>query len=467
MEDSNSKGPKILVGRRDSCDLCIENSTISKQHALIYYDGARWLVRDLHSKNGVRLNGKPIQVNVLAKGDKIQIGTCEITFYKEYLAVSNNGKTQMVFLKKKEVLDQELQKHKRSGYIGCLLGGAVGDALGYPVEFWNESQIFAQFGEEGIQNLEQAGRPAKISDDTQMMLFATNALICAKSNKGAFKTDIRTAYCEWLGTQGDICGMQETETPKMWIYKDARLHALRAPGNTCLSAIRSFAKDDTVHFAENNSKGCGTVMRAAPFGLVFHHDPIYSRGDDSYAVCKAAKYDAMLTHGHPVAHAASIALALIIYEIVQHHPTGHNYLEDVLSGVHAGQEEVDNLLKKAILLAQDENVSDLEAIHALGEGWVAEEALGIAVFCAVRYQDDFSKAIRTAVNHKGDSDSTGAICGNILGAWLGKEAVEKAFNINNLELSDVIIKIADDLYRSVESGVPQPGEDAEWDKKYR
>ncbi len=359
-----------------------------------------------------------------------------------------------------------IRERKHSRYIGCLLGGAVGDALGYPIEFWNESQIFKQFGETGIQKLEQAGHPASISDDTQMTLFATNALIYAKSNNEMIEKNLRTAYCEWLGIQGDTRGIEDEKHSKMWIYKDTRLHALRAPGNTCLSAIRNFAKNDKVCFAENNSKGCGTVMRAAPLGLWARYDPISSRGDDFYAVCKVAKYDAMLTHGHPAACDASVALALITYKTIQYQPEGKDSLEEIIANVSGGQSEVSTLVRKAILLAQDETVSDLDAIHTLGEGWIAEEALAIAVFCAVRYQNDFAKAIRTAVNHKGDSDSTGAICGNILGAWLGREAVESAFNINNLELADVIIELADDLYRSVEEQIPQPGADAKWDEKY-
>ena len=89
------------------------------------------------------------------------------------------------------------------------------------------------------------------------------------------------------------------------------------------------------------------------------------------------------------------------------------------------------------------------------------------MFCAVRYQNDFAAGIRAAVNHKGDSDSTGAICGNILGAWLGEEAVEKAFDLKRLELADVTRTIADDLYRLEEGLVPKPGEDRDWDWKYR
>lgn len=126
-----------------------------------------------------------------------------------------------------------------------------------------------------------------------------------------------------------------------------------------------------------------------------------------------------------------------------------------------------DLLEKAVALALDRNVPDLDGIHQLGEGWVGDEALAIAVFCAVRYQNDFAAGIRAAVNHKGDSDSTGAICGNILGAWLGEEAVEKAFDLKRLELADVTRTIADDLYRLEEGLIPKPGEDRDWDWKYR
>ena len=123
-------------------------------------------------------------------------------------------------------------------------------------------------------------------------------------------------------------------------------------------------------------------------------------------------------------------------------------------------------MQKAIALANREDVTDLEAIHALGEGWVAEEALAIALFCALRHRDDFAAAIRAAVNHKGDSDSTGAICGNILGAFLGAEAVAKAFDLEQLELKDIIQTLSLDLLRT-HTATPIPGQDPAWDQKYR
>lgn len=91
------------------------------------------------------------------------------------------------------------------------------------------------------------------------------------------------------------------------------------------------------------------------------------------------------------------------------------------------------------------DMASLPVIHTLGPGWCGDEALAVAVYCAVKYQDDFDKAVRAAVNHSGDSDSTGAITGNILGAYLGLSRIPQKY-IDNLELANVIMEIADDFY---------------------
>lgn len=346
--------------------------------------------------------------------------------------------------------EQEQFQLKRSRYLGCLLGGAVGDALGYPVEFMSEASIRAKYGPHGIQTLAQAGHPAQISDDTQMTLFAANALLYHMTCGGDLTQALWLAYREWLSTQGDTSRMDDPGAPTMWLYREPRLHARRAPGNSCLSALRNSPNGGTLCAPVNDSKGCGTVMRAAPFGLAVCQKD--TRGDGHLFVHRLAMGDAILTHGHPLARASSSILAQIIYEIVQARPKRNYHLQDAILGAGVpGGNEISALLKDAVKLALNRSVSDLEGIHKLGEGWVAEEALAIAVFCAVRYQKDFAAAIRAAVNHKGDSDSTGAICGNILGAWLGRDAVA-AFDLNDLELRDVIETIAGDLLQAVEYG---------------
>ncbi len=62
-------------------------------------------------------------------------------------------------------------------FRGCLLGGAAGDALGYAVEFKQESRIFSQYGERGITEYELRNGVAQISDDTQMTLFTATGLL--------------------------------------------------------------------------------------------------------------------------------------------------------------------------------------------------------------------------------------------------------------------------------------------------
>ena len=236
---------------------------------------------------------------------------------------------------------------KRDRVLGCLLGGAVGDALGYPVEFLSEPEILRQYGPTGIKTLAQAGSPARVSDDTQMTLFAANAWIYGCSGEGWDISTAWLAYREWLGTQGDESRMGK---PRMWIYGDRRLHARRAPGNTCLSAIRFSDRGGTMKNPVNNSKGCGTVMRAAPYGLM--------PGSREAAMERAAA-DAALTHGHPLAWGSSAWLAACVHALVE----GAGPLADRVADIKLPQRLNPDgtllaLVQKANALANREDVTD-------------------------------------------------------------------------------------------------------------
>lgn len=134
---------------------------------------------------------------------------------------------------------------------------------------------------------------------------------------------------------------------------------------------------------------------------------------------------------------------------------------------YANTEHVDillSLMQKAIDLSYSE-LDDLDAIHLLGEGWVAEETLAIAIYCSLKYPTNIEKALIAAVNHGGDSDSTGAVTGNILGASLGVNGIPQKF-IDNLELSDVILEVADDLYNDCKMSEYSDYYDPVWEEKY-
>ena len=326
--------------------------------------------------------------------------------------------------------------------LGCLIGGAAGDALGYAVEFWGEKQISNVYGEAGIREYSLIDGEAKISDDTQMTLFTAAGILLADHPEDytSFICGQYQACREWLMTQerGNI-------KPKTWLYEIPEMHARRAPGITCLNALKG-KEMGGIYEPVNNSKGCGGVMRVAPIGLFYTTERLSIEEIDSMGAGAAA-----ITHGHPLGFLPAAGLVHIIQRIC--HNPDMSLLEavedmiDVVPGLYPdfeGFNQVfETLMRRAVHLSKTE-MSDLDAIHELGEGWVGEEALAIAVYCALKHEQDFDAAICASVNHKGDSDSTGAITGNILGAYLGYDGIPEKY-IQNLEMREVIERMSVEL----------------------
>ena len=350
---------------------------------------------------------------------------------------------------------------------GSMVGGAVGDALGYPVEFiCSYEGIQKRYGENGITRLdttqwwlpdEEKSGKAWISDDTQMTLFTACGLLNAKAQGKAPKYAICEAYLEWYYTQ---VGRKSSRHKDCWIGELPELNNRRAPGNTCITALQSILRGKDPY---NNSKGCGGIMRTAPvalYGAVWRDtpegEPLEGRISNIKDVDMLAADAAEITHQHPLGWLSSALEAHVIYRIMQKDcPTvddfkaylseGYDILLSLYPNEGAGITQLRALTDKALGLVGS-SASDVDNIEAIGEGWVAEETLAIAVYCAVKYFDNFEKAIIASVNHRGDSDSTGAVTGNILGAVVGYDAIPEFFK-TDLELHNVILHVADDLWR--------------------
>ncbi len=321
---------------------------------------------------------------------------------------------------------------------GCLLAGAYGDALGYPVEFMSLSTIRAKYGPKGIQRLD--AHPV-FSDDTQMTLFTAEGLLSAigagKQTAEDIAPYIEKAYVDWYYTQ--------TEDPHhlkgSWLGDLKTLWHNRAPGNTCMSALRRIAND--LGPVDNNSKGCGGVMRVAPIGISL----------EGIEAGRLAGLAAEVTHKHPLSTFSSMVLAMIVSMCIDLGPMTQGQFRAgvnvyVLKPLRDSYPDDPHLLSLGLLLRRAMDlavgcVSDEDAIRELGQGWVAEEALAIAIYSVMRHIDDFERCMACAVNHDGDSDSTGAIAGNIIGAILGWNKIVKT--CSGVELREVIESIADDL----------------------
>lgn len=341
---------------------------------------------------------------------------------------------------------------------GSLMAGAAGDALGYEVEFISRRAILARYGERGITRFALHHGRALISDDTQMTLFTANGLINSCYLHVEPQNAVTQAYIEWYHTQGG----KTNGINSCWIGEIKALHSLRAPGNTCMSALGAISRG-----AEpcNNSKGCGGVMRVAPVGLFAASQLVacgqsWRDGDVFTLGAECAK----ITHKHPLGWLPAGLLAHIIYEIVERslykeidrmefeHIVGTAVHYLIVFSDSEDRFQLQTMIFRALELAR-QDISDAEAIRELGEGWTGDEALAIAIYCASRHFASVEDAIIASVNHDGDSDSTGSICGNIMGAIYGYEHIKnrnlfcpEGCNLEaTLELSEITLALADDL----------------------
>lgn len=334
----------------------------------------------------------------------------------------------------------------RTRLRGCLLGGALGDALGKPVERTTLADI--------PRPVELVPGVAEISDDTQLTLFGLEGFhrgwvrAQAKGISGALGALVRESYLRWLDTQehpapppadaGYRTGNLRLEP---WLY------ARRGPGRACLSGLReTFTPQPYVELTGRpgpvnpEAKGCGTVMRSAPFGFA---------GSAGGAFVLAANC-AQITHGHPTAYYAAGTFAAMIACLFDGDSVEGAVLRSMrLLARYPGHEETSTALRGALDLVEQGEPGP-ERVESLGGGWVAEEALAIAVYCALAPTAGhlksavFKEKLRLAVTHSGDSDSTGSICGNLLGAASGEEVLPYEW-LTRLEGRTTITRLADDF----------------------
>lgn len=331
--------------------------------------------------------------------------------------------------------------------IGCMLGGAVGDALGAPVEFMGLDEICERHGGPGITRFEMAyGRKGAITDDTQMTLFTAEGLVLSKVRKeyageeGSAIAAIYHAYLRWLYTQDthrqaqliNVYGTCAVIDGILTGHND--LFSRRAPGNSCLAALGS-GRMGTMDRPINDSKGCGGLMRVAPIGLA------YADAQEAFLLgCQSAA----ITHGHPTGYLSAGFLAALVSRLVSGEPLMGAIADATrILMTHKGHDDCLKAVEGAAGLFRRK--PSPEVVDSLGGGWVAEEALAIGLYCALAAGDDFRQGVLLAVNHSGDSDSTGSVTGNIIGAHYGTDVIPDEW-VDALEMKELVQEIATDLF---------------------
>lgn len=348
-------------------------------------------------------------------------------------------------------------KRNKNHFSACLLGGALGDALGSPIEFDTYEEIIKEYGQDGILDLQcNIHGQAEITDDTQLTLFTAEGLLRAKtrSEKRGEPRDLREtamvvfrAYLRWLYTQGLSTTRWRAEDYDGWLVGVKGLYSGRQASTTTITTLGKGVRG-RLSKPINNSKNSGGVIRVSPVGLFESRADSFELG---MRVCA-------ITHGHPSAYYSAGVMALLINNITY----GMSIMDGILDALkelkrHEGAQECACKLEEAIQLYEIQPQSK-EALIKLGTGRQASEALAMGVYCALSYPEDIIKALRLAVNHGGDSGSTGSITGNIVGAYIGKKEIPNEW-IEKLMLAKEIEIISEDLYTKY-------SQEKDWEVKY-
>ena len=329
---------------------------------------------------------------------------------------------QVRFLQTRAALPDRRTKALRAALFGC----AIGDALGAEIEFLGLDAIRRRFPDGLNAIVPHDGRAGAITDDTQMTLFTAEGL-CRSVVRGADRGIchppgiIDHALLRWLMTQGERPGREICD---IGLVSDPRLHNRRAPGMTCLSALKGSRMIGEL--ARNDSKGCGTIMRVSPIAFLEQREQ----------VAQLAREASALTHGHPTGQDAAAAWALILHDVLRG--------ENLEYAARTACSEVNAETAEAINRARDApRDGKPETVEALGGGWVADEALAIALYACLCAKDP-ETGWQIAVTHSGDSDSTGAIAGTLLGV-MHPDAVMAHRWRRQVECADLIDRLARDL----------------------
>ncbi|UWQ39920.1 ADP-ribosylglycohydrolase family protein [Leisingera aquaemixtae] len=372
----------------------------------------------IHSRGGLGRAGTLGALLLIERGDTADEAISRI---RDARPGAIETKVQEQFLRERASLPDRRSEMIRAS----LFGGAIGDALGAEIEFWKLSRIRSRFPNGVDEMLPHDGRIGAITDDTQMTLFTAEGLIRA-AVRSAVKgichppSIIHHALLRWFVTQGTVPNLEIDDSG---LVQDPRLHRRRAPGMTCLSALG--AASNFGSSARNDSKGCGTIMRVAPVGLMAETNAE-----------QIAMESSALTHGHKTGQEAAAAWALILQSVLRGAPPEHAARD--LTGRFGP--ETDRSLRAALDAPRD---GTPETVENLGGGWIAEEALAVALYAALA-SSSFEEGLRIAVEHSGDSDSTGAVAGNLLGLMYPGEVMAHPWR-RQIECADLIDQIARDL----------------------
>ncbi|NMX20998.1 hypothetical protein C5S30_00875 [ANME-1 cluster archaeon GoMg4] len=301
----------------------------------------------------------------------------------------------------------------KSKFTGALIGTAVGDALGAPVEGWSMEQVRSVYSERKRWKMSYG----RYTDDTELMIGVAESLIRNKGFNGAdmARTFVRNYDAKRGYGPGSTGALKRIKEGESWDEASKKL------------------------FGGEGSYGNGAAMRIAPIGL-FYYDNADKLREIAYKSCQ-------ITHSHELGKAGAALQAFAVALAVR------GQKESMLSELkNFAQNNVyeDKIRRVEALILDKDATPKKEIIAKLGNGMAAFDSVPTAIYSFLRF-DRFEDSVIYAVSLGGDTDTIGAMTGAISGAYYGEGGIPNEW-MEQLEDGEkgksYIKRLAEELYRS-------------------
>ena len=346
-------------------------------------------------------------------------------------------------------------------YRGCLLGLAVGDAMGMPVDDMTWEEIQENYGPHGLLGYDLRSDFAEITSYTQVAAYICNALLLSVSRgRGDKKMDyVKLGLKEWTRSQQFA---RDPEASYCWVAKLPAFRRRHCRDARMLDTLRLAA----MGFPErspNKYTTPGSLTAAIAVGMFYNPQRL-----EPHQIGELATQIVGYTHGDPSAFLSGAVLSYAITGILmeQELPLEDQFRAAISAMYHQFREQYPEAgTVAATLTAALERAKGAEPMDQVMEElkcYSALHCLAGAIYAAIANQDDFDTAMITAVNHSGYSSAVAGITGAILGTKMGYHALPD-FYLESLEPVKALCTLADDMV----SGTPGKGIfDDDWDMKY-
>ncbi len=352
-------------------------------------------------------------------------------------------------------------EHRESAVRGCLLGLAIGDAMGAPVDGKKWDEICESYGPNGLLGYDLVNGTADITSYTQLAAFGCNGLLLAASRDkyDKFPRYLAMSLREWAKSQQ----FRGNTAEKTYCWLAQVPHMRRR--NCMDTRIPDALGRETLGTPEKPVIRSDTpsALTAAVAAGIFYDPEKMSKEE----LIRVGAYAVAFTHGEPKSWLSGAMIAGCIGSILEapEKPLAQIFTEaaENVRAVYPGEDAdtVAGLVKLAIDYAQDMELTPLAALSMLG-CTTAEQCLAGAVCASLFHPNNFDEAMIAAVNHSGRSCAVGALTGAILGASLGAEALPE-FYLESLEQASVLSELADD---ATQGRNLMRIFDADWEQKY-